>query len=80
MNIFVYLFISWLQDDLLKILGMKHPLYEFLNTLSMKCSYVLFNKEHVKAILEEIVAQKSAENAQRTQSSMNLLVVRAYHF
>jgi hypothetical protein len=74
------LFISCLQDDLLKILGVKHRLYEFLNTLSRKCSYVLFNKEHVKAILVEIVAQKSAENAQRTQSCMNLLVVRTCHF
>ncbi|XP_024637720.1 sister chromatid cohesion protein PDS5 homolog A isoform X2 [Medicago truncatula] len=65
------------RDDLLKILGVKHPLYEFLNTFSMKCSYLLFNKEHVKAILEEIVAQKSAENAQRTQSCMDLLVIIA---
>ncbi|CAJ2649386.1 unnamed protein product [Trifolium pratense] len=65
------------QDDLLKILGVKHRLYEFLNTLSRKCSYVLFNKEHVKAILVEIVAQESAENAQRKQSCMNLLVIIA---
>lgn len=76
MFFFIY-FLPALQDDLLKILGVKHRLYEFLNTLSRKCSYVLFNKEHVKTILVEIVAQKSAENAQRTQSCMNLLVIIA---
>ncbi|TKY53908.1 Sister chromatid cohesion protein PDS5-like B [Spatholobus suberectus] len=65
------------RDDLLKILGEKHRLYEFLNTFSVKCSYLLFNKEHVKAILLETVAQKSAENAQHTQSCMNILVIIA---
>ncbi|KAI5414430.1 sister chromatid cohesion protein PDS5 homolog A isoform X3 [Lathyrus oleraceus] len=65
------------RDGMLAILGVKHRLYEFLNTFSMKCSYVLFNKEHVKEIFVEIVAQKSAENAQRTQSCMNLLVIIA---
>jgi len=76
---FTYLFIFCLQDDLLKILGEKHRLYEFLNTFSVKCSYLLFNKEHVKTILLEIIAQKSAENAQRTQSCLNMLVVRTSH-
>lgn len=80
MILIIYLFISCLQDELLKILGEKHRLYEFLNTFYVKCSYLLFNKEYVKAILEEAVAQKSAENAQRTQFCMNLLVVRARNF
>ncbi|XP_027920522.1 sister chromatid cohesion protein PDS5 homolog A-like isoform X2 [Vigna unguiculata] len=65
------------RDDLLKILGEKHRLYEFLNTFSVKCSYLLFNKEHVKTILLETTAQKSAENAQHTQSCMNILVIIA---
>ncbi|XP_004507589.1 sister chromatid cohesion protein PDS5 homolog A-like [Cicer arietinum] len=65
------------RDDLLKILGVKHRLYDFLNTFSVKCSYVLFNKEHVKAILAETVAQNSAENAHCTQSCINLLVIIA---
>lgn len=72
-------FFFCLQDDLLKILGEKHRLYEFLNTFSVKCSYLLFNKEHVKTILLETTAQKSAENAQHTQSCMNILVVRICH-
>ncbi|CAJ1941535.1 unnamed protein product [Sphenostylis stenocarpa] len=65
------------RDDLLKILGEKHRLYEFLNTFSVKCSYLLFNKEHVKTILLETTVQKSAENAQHTQSCMNILVIIA---
>ncbi|RDX94616.1 Sister chromatid cohesion protein PDS5-like B, partial [Mucuna pruriens] len=65
------------RDDLLNILGEKHQLYEFLSTFYIKCSYLLFNKEHVKAILSEIITHKSAENDQHTQSCMNILVVIA---
>ncbi|XP_019463683.1 PREDICTED: sister chromatid cohesion protein PDS5 homolog A-like isoform X1 [Lupinus angustifolius] len=65
------------RDDLLKILGEKHRLYEFMNTFSMKCSYLLFNKEHVKAILSETVAQKSALNSQCIQSCMDILLIIA---
>lgn len=64
---------------MLNILGEKHRLYDFLNTISMKCSYLLFNKEHVKAILVEVGVQKSTENSQYLQSCMNILVVRECH-
>lgn len=63
------------QDDLLKILGKKHRLHDFLSTLSVKCSYLLFSKEHVKEILLEVSAQKSAGNTQYLSSCMNILVV-----
>ncbi|QHO01017.1 Sister chromatid cohesion protein isogeny B [Arachis hypogaea] len=63
------------KEDLFKLLGEKHQLYEFLDTFYMQCSYILFNKEHVKAILSEIVKHKAAENEQRIQSYMNMLVV-----
>ncbi|KAG9448592.1 hypothetical protein H6P81_008557 [Aristolochia fimbriata] len=65
------------RDDLLKILGDKHPLYNFLNTLSIKCSYLLFNKEYVKEILTEAAAQKSSGNSKMVVSCMNLLVILA---
>ncbi|OMO76990.1 Armadillo-like helical [Corchorus capsularis] len=65
------------RDDLLKILGEKHRLYDFLSTLSLKCAYLLFNKEHVKEILLEAAVQKSAGNTQYTQSCMNILVILA---
>jgi hypothetical protein len=70
----------FLQDELTKILGEKHQLDEFLNTLYVKCSYLLFSKEHATTILSEIIRYKSAENDQRIQSCMNLLVVRSCHF
>ncbi|XP_063940236.1 sister chromatid cohesion protein PDS5 homolog A isoform X2 [Daucus carota subsp. sativus] len=65
------------RDDVLKILGEKHRLYEFLRALSMKCSYILFNKEHVKEILQEADMQKSAGSAEFTLSCMNILVILA---
>jgi hypothetical protein len=70
----------FLQDELTKILGEKHQLDEFLKTLYVKCSYLLFSKEHATTILSEIIRYKSAENDQRIQSCMNLLVVRSCHF
>ncbi|GMY36602.1 sister chromatid cohesion protein PDS5 homolog A isoform X4 [Fagus crenata] len=65
------------RDDLLRILSDKHRLYDFLSHLSVKCSYLLFNKEHVKEILLETPTQKSAGNTQYTQSCMNILVILA---
>nr|GEU32782.1 sister chromatid cohesion protein PDS5 homolog B-like isoform X1 [Tanacetum cinerariifolium] len=62
------------RDELLKIVGQKHPLYGFLSILSMKCSYLLFNKDHVKEILLEA---KASENKLLTQSCMNILVILA---
>lgn len=64
-----------MQDDLLKILGDKHRLYEFLSTLSLKCSYLLFDKDHVKAILLEAGVQKSSGNNELILSCMTILVV-----
>eukprot|EP00268_Persea_americana_P056177 TRINITY_DN6598_c0_g1_i2.p1 TRINITY_DN6598_c0_g1~~TRINITY_DN6598_c0_g1_i2.p1 ORF type:complete len:1598 (+),score=356.34 TRINITY_DN6598_c0_g1_i2:124-4917(+) len=64
-----------LRDDLLKILGEKHPLYDFLDSLSIKCSYLLFNKEYVKEILLEVAAQKSTGDTKLIVSWMTLLVI-----
>ncbi|KAK4800886.1 hypothetical protein SAY86_021373 [Trapa natans] len=65
------------QDELLKILGKKHRLYDFLSFLSVKCSYLLFNKEHMKEFFLEISAQKSAGNMEYTSSCLNILVILA---
>lgn len=75
LHFFIYFYV---QDDLIKILGEKHQLYEFLNTLYVKCSYLIFNKEHVKAVLSEISSHKSTENDLRIPSCIDILVVRAY--
>ncbi|GLU20621.1 hypothetical protein SLE2022_368110 [Rubroshorea leprosula] len=65
------------RDELLRILGEKHRLYEFLSSLSLKCSYLLFNKEHVKEILAEASVQKSAGSSHYTQTCMDILVMLA---
>lgn len=65
------------RDDLLKIIGQKHRLFDFLSTVSLKCSYLLFNKEHVKEILQEANLQKSAGHTEYTLSCMNILVILA---
>ncbi|XWS18109.1 hypothetical protein CRYUN_Cryun32bG0013400 [Craigia yunnanensis] len=65
------------RDELLKILGERHRLYDFLSTLSLKCSYLLFNKELVKEILLEATVQKSTGNTLYIQSCMNILGIIA---
>ncbi|XP_039016298.1 sister chromatid cohesion protein PDS5 homolog A-like [Hibiscus syriacus] len=65
------------RDELLKILSERHQLYDFLSMLSLKCSYLLFNKEHVREILVEVTVQKSARNTLYIRSCMNILVILA---
>ncbi|CAA6670696.1 unnamed protein product [Spirodela intermedia] len=60
------------RDELLKILGEKHPLYDFMVTFSVRCSYLLFNKEHVKEILAQAVAE-SGGDPKFVSSCMSLL-------
>ncbi|KAI3765368.1 hypothetical protein L2E82_15400 [Cichorium intybus] len=66
-----------LQDELFKIVDEKHPLYELLSTLSIKCSYIIFDKNFVKDLLLEIDQQKSDGNNLLTQSCINILVILA---
>uniref|UniRef100_A0A7N1A0X3 Uncharacterized protein n=1 Tax=Kalanchoe fedtschenkoi TaxID=63787 RepID=A0A7N1A0X3_KALFE len=66
-----------LRDELLKILGEKHRIYDFLSTLSVKLSYVLFDKEHVQELLSEASVQKAAGDTQRLRSCMNFLAILA---
>lgn len=61
---------------MLKILSEKHSLYEFLSTLSIKCSYLLFSKEYVKEILAEVSARKSSNNILGIQPCMDFLAVK----
>ncbi|KAK6133264.1 hypothetical protein DH2020_033025 [Rehmannia glutinosa] len=70
-------FVNPLQDDLLNILGQKHRLYEFLSTLSLKCSYLLFDKDHVRGILLDVRAHKSSGSTELILSCMTILVVLA---
>ncbi|XP_073137283.1 sister chromatid cohesion protein PDS5 homolog A isoform X2 [Henckelia pumila] len=65
------------RDDLLSILGPKHRLYEFLGSLSLKCSCLLFNKDHVREILLEAGVQKSSGSNELILSCMTILVILA---
>ncbi|KAL3693850.1 hypothetical protein R1sor_007501 [Riccia sorocarpa] len=68
------------RDDLLKRIGEKHPQHDFIKTLATKCSFLLFSKEHVKAVLEEVSAHKQAGNKEAIASSLSLLVEFAGFF
>ncbi|KAL0443057.1 UNVERIFIED_CONTAM: Sister chromatid cohesion protein PDS5 [Sesamum latifolium] len=65
------------RGELLKILGDKHRLYEFLSALSLKCSYLLFDKDHVKEILIEAGVQKSSGSNELILACMTILVILA---
>ncbi|GAB2298992.1 hypothetical protein Dimus_033068 [Dionaea muscipula] len=66
------------RDDLLKILGEKHRLLDFLRVLSLKCSYIVFTKEHMKEILSLAANQKDdAASTESILSCMNMLVILA---
>ncbi|KAL6538568.1 hypothetical protein OROGR_012556 [Orobanche gracilis] len=68
---------SSLRDDLLNILGQKHQLYEFLSTLSLKCSYMLFDKDHVREFVLDARVQKSSGNTELILSCMAILAILA---
>ncbi|KAF0904436.1 hypothetical protein E2562_034511 [Oryza meyeriana var. granulata] len=72
---------AWsLQVDLLTTLGEKHALHDFVSTLSMRCSYLLVNKEYVKEILSEASDQKSTGNTKLMSSCMDLLTAVSSFF
>ncbi|KAL3643305.1 hypothetical protein CASFOL_014120 [Castilleja foliolosa] len=65
------------REELLNTLGREHRLYDFLSSLSLKCSYTLFDKVHVKEILLEADVQKSSGNNELILSCMTILVILA---
>jgi len=70
---------AWsLRADLLKILGEKHALYDFVGALAMRCSYLLVNKEYAKEILSEAYEQKTSGNTKLISACMNLLTVTQF--
>ncbi|XP_062233052.1 sister chromatid cohesion protein PDS5 homolog A-like [Phragmites australis] len=72
---------AWsLRADLLKILGEKHALYDFVGSLTMRCSYLLVNKEYAKDILSEASEQKTAENTKLISACMDLLTAISSFF
>lgn len=69
-----------IREDLLKRIGEKHPQYEFMKILGTKCSYILFGKEHLKALLGQIDQTRASGKEKMLEASMGLLVVFTSHF
>eukprot|EP01018_Ginkgo_biloba_P018620 Gb_23673 [translate_table: standard] len=63
-----------IRDDLLKRIGERHPQHEFLKTLSSKCSYILFGREHVRALLRQSLANKQIWNPILLTAGIDLLL------
>lgn len=62
------------RDKLLNIIGEKHQNFKFLQMLSLKCSYNVFNSEHVHCILDNL-SSSNFGNKQFKDSSVKLLLV-----
>ncbi|CAN6201777.1 unnamed protein product [Urochloa humidicola] len=72
---------AWsLRADLLKLLGEKHALYDFVGVLALRCSYLLVNKEYAKEILSEASEQKTSGNTKLISACMNLLTAISSFF
>lgn len=64
-----------IQDNLLREIGDKNPHAEFLQLVSMKCSFNLFGSEHVRCILSHLSDDRYG-NRHLEDSSVQLLLVR----
>ncbi|KDP32795.1 hypothetical protein JCGZ_12087 [Jatropha curcas] len=62
-----------MRDKFLKMIGDKHPHFEFLQLLSSKCSFNVFSSEHVCCILD-LLSSKVLENGHLEASSAKLLL------
>ncbi|EEF48385.1 androgen induced inhibitor of proliferation (as3) / pds5, putative [Ricinus communis] len=61
------------RDKFLKMIGDKHPHFEFLQLLSSKCSFNIFSSEHVRCILDHL-SSDAVGNGRLEASSANLLL------
>ncbi|URD78436.1 Sister chromatid cohesion protein PDS5 [Musa troglodytarum] len=60
--------------SLLKQLGDKHPTYDFLSTLSTRCSYSIFSAEHVRYIMEDVISGNDDGTKYAQVSKVDLLI------
>ncbi|XP_008785877.2 sister chromatid cohesion protein PDS5 homolog A [Phoenix dactylifera] len=63
-----------IRDSFLKRIGEKNSNYDFFKTLSSKCSYLIFNAEHVRYILEYVISRKNGGN-KYVQHCIDLLLI-----
>ncbi|KAK9945794.1 hypothetical protein M0R45_011293 [Rubus argutus] len=67
------------RDKFLHIIGEKHQHFEFLQTLSSKCSYNIFSSEHVRCILD-ILSSNTLGNKHLQASCVRLLLAISSFF
>ncbi|XP_010912048.2 sister chromatid cohesion protein PDS5 homolog B isoform X2 [Elaeis guineensis] len=63
-----------IRGSFLKRIGEKNSSYDFFKTLSSKCSYSIFNTEHIRYILEYVLSRKNGGN-KYMQHSIDLLLI-----
>jgi sister-chromatid-cohesion protein PDS5 len=64
-----------IQRNLLERIDDKHPRHEFLKILSVKCSYTLFGREHMRALVKQLEEYNKLGDEKLLRASMGLLVV-----
>lgn len=74
---FLYIIILPFQEKFLKMIGDTHPQFDFLKLLSLKCSFNIFNSEHVRCILDHL---SSSGLGKHLKASAELLLVRTIAF
>ncbi|XP_039137720.1 sister chromatid cohesion protein PDS5 homolog A isoform X2 [Dioscorea cayenensis subsp. rotundata] len=62
-----------MRDSFLRMIGAKHPNYEYFRLLSTKCSQSIFSADHVVNILEDVQSWKSGQN-KYVRSALDLLL------
>ncbi|XP_050211868.1 sister chromatid cohesion protein PDS5 homolog B [Mercurialis annua] len=63
------------RDKFLKMMGDKHPHFEFLQLLSSKCSFNVFSSEHVCCVLNHLSSNESGNGSLEASSAKLLLVI-----
>ncbi|RWW10566.1 hypothetical protein GW17_00025882 [Ensete ventricosum] len=76
--LFVASAVAVVAVSLLKQLGDKHPTYDFLSTLSTKCSYSIFSAEHVRYIMEDVISGNDDQTKYAQVSKVDLLIVSTF--
>ncbi|KAK8370983.1 hypothetical protein V6Z12_A01G214000 [Gossypium hirsutum] len=68
-----------IRDKFLKVIGNKHPHYEFLQLLCSKCLFNIFDSEHVSCILN-LISSGGLESNHLEAFSIELLLVIISNF
>ncbi|KAI5081142.1 hypothetical protein GOP47_0004325 [Adiantum capillus-veneris] len=58
-------------DDLTKRIGEQHPQHDFIRVLALRCSFIMFGKEHVKEVLQ--VSTGGTFSNETTVSGLSLI-------